>query len=103
MTVTVNTSTPTARGARERVIRPERIIQTWVFRLLSDSNHGYLLLDSYSCGKAERGRIKPKPQHEYSRNGSTGDIILEDVPLPEGVQNEAKKQLLKQISVTKHI
>jgi hypothetical protein len=60
-------------------------------------------LDSYSRGKAGRGRIKPKLQDAYSRNGSTGNVLLADVPLPDDVQDKARKELLKQISVAKHI
>ena len=83
--------------------RPERRVETWVFRLLLDASAGYLLLDSYSCGKAERGRIKPKHKDVYSRNGLTGNILLDEVQLPDEVQDAARKQLLKQISVVKRI
>jgi hypothetical protein len=90
-----------ASGLRE--IRPERIIETWVFRLLSDGDRGYLLLETYSRGRAERGRIKAKQHVSYTRNGKSSNIALEDVPLPDEVEGEARKLLLERIIVSKQI
>ncbi len=105
MTVTVKSSTPTLLPSLRRSVirRPERTVETWVFRLISDADRGYLLLDSYTRGKAESGRLKPKIHDIYSRSGSKGNMLLASVPLPDSVQDEARQQLLKQISVAKEI
>jgi hypothetical protein len=102
MTVTVKISTPIS-GGRRRATRPERIVETWVFRLLLETNVGHLLLDSYSRGRAGAGRLKPKLHDKYSRSGSPGNMQLADVRLPDEVQEKARAKLVEQISVTKQI
>lgn len=79
-----------------------RIVEDWVFELMSDQSRAYLLLDSYSrrSGKPKRKRLKTEAR--YNRSG-TGDLSIADVPLPDTVQEKATKRLLENTTVVMRI
>jgi hypothetical protein len=84
------------------VTRNDSPLQQHWWRFWFDDRNCVLWLDYYSLNERQSTRHKFKSVHYYTRTDRRScNIALDDVPLPQDVQDEAKGSLIARITVQK--